>query len=141
MKSWLVTTLALFGSAFVLGCDDSSAGSGTAVVTQAQNGGSITVAAGETVTVQLAGNPTTGYEWAVAQADPIRLSLVEVSHVPDSSAIGSGGLTTFRFRANLAGSSPLVLAYRRSWERTSADATFSLSVAIHDGQGRLPDAE
>ena len=138
MKNWILSALVLLLS-LLAGCHDSDGG--PLLLTQDRDGDTIEPVVGEEFSIRLPGNPTTGYEWAVAQADPILLTLVETSHVPDSSAIGAGGLTTFRFRANLAGTTPLVLAYRRSWERTSADATFSLSVAIHDGQGRLPADE
>ena len=130
MKSWLITALALFGFAFVLGCDDSSANSGAIVVSQAQNGGTIAPAAGETFTVQLAGNPTTGYEWTVAQIDAAYLRLIDSSYAADSSAVGSGGVYTFQFETLQPGATTLGLVYRRSWETTPADQAFTLTVNI-----------
>lgn len=130
MKSWLITALALFGFAFVLGCDDSSADSGAIVVSQAQNGGTIAPAAGETFTVQLAGNPTTGYEWTVAQIDAAYLRLADSSYAADSSAVGSGGVYTFQFETLQPGATTLGLVYRRSWETTAADQAFTLTVNI-----------
>lgn len=133
MKSWMLAALAGAGFALALGCDDSSAGASSPVVTQSQNGETVALAKGEILTVELAGNPTTGYEWTVAQIDATFLRLADSSYAADSSAVGSGGTYTFRFEALQAGTTPLGLVYRRSWETTDADQAFSLAVNIHDG--------
>ena len=132
MKPWMSAAGALCILALALGCDDSSADSGTVVVTQAQDGTAITLAKGETFTVQLAGNPTTGYEWTVAQLDNAYLRLADSSYAAASSAIGSGGTYTFQFEALQTGTTSLGLAYRRARETTAADQTFSLTVNIQD---------
>ena len=128
MKRWMLAGMFLFASLLV-GCGDSTADS-SLTVTQAQNGGTTALAKGEMLTVELAGNPTTGYEWTVTQMDAAFLRLEESIYAPDSSAIGSGGTYTFRFEALKAGSTALGLAYRRSWETTASDQTFSLTVNI-----------
>ena len=142
MKNWMLVGIPLLGS-LLTGCGDSAAdvGASSVTATQAQNGATLPLAKGATFAVELPGNPTTGYEWTVSQADPAHLRLAASAYAPESSATGAGGTYSFRFEALQPGSTALALAYRRSWERTSADATFSLSVAIHDGQGRLPADE
>jgi inhibitor of cysteine peptidase len=131
MKRWMLVGMSLFIS-LLAGCGDSATDSaaGSATATQAQNGKSITVSNGETLTVELAGNPTTGYEWTVAQMDASFLQAAEPTYESDSSAIGSGGTYTFRFTALKAGSTALGLVYRRAWETTASDQTFSLTVNI-----------
>lgn len=128
MKRWMLAGMFLFAS-LLAGCGDSTADS-SLTVTQAQNGGTTTLAKGEMLTVELAGNPTTGYEWTVTQIDAACLRLAESTYASDSSAIGSGGTYTFRFEALRAGATPLGLVYRRSWETTASDQTFSLTVNI-----------
>ena len=132
MKRWILAGLAGAGLALAFGCDDSSADSAAIVVDSSQNGGAIALATGATFAVELAGNPTTGYEWTVSQADPAFLRLVESTYAPDSSAIGSGGLYTFRFETLQPGTTPLTLLYRRSWETTPSDQTFSLTLRIQE---------
>ena len=128
MKQWMPVGMSLFIS-FVVGCGGSSADSVTA--TLAQNGQTIALAPGETLIVELPGNPTTGYEWTVAQNDASLLQPQEPSYEPDSSAIGAGGLYTFRFRALKKGAALLRLTYRRSWEPDAIE-TFSLTADIQD---------
>ncbi len=128
MKSWMLAGIALGCFSLFLGCDDSSAD--PLVVSQSQNGGTVALAKGETLAVELAGNPTTGYEWTIAQFDAAFLRLVDSSYSADSSAIGSGGTYAFRFEALQAGATTLGLVYRRSWETTASDQTFTLAVNI-----------
>ena len=108
-------------------CDSSSAD--TTLVTREQNGSTLTLPVGDTLAIELAGNPTTGYEWVVAQADAHLLEAAETEYQSDSDALGAGGRYTFRFRALASGSTPVVLAYRRSWEPDPIE-TFSLTVTI-----------
>ena len=129
MKRWMFSGMILFLSLLV-GCDDGSADA--LVVTQAQDGETVELVKGKTLTVELAGNPTTGYEWTLARIDAAFLRLADSSYAPDSSAIGSGGLYAFRFEALHAGATTLGLVYRRSWEPTDADPTFTLTVNIQD---------
>ena len=130
MKSWMLAGIVLCCFSLFLGCDDSSAD--PLVVSQSQNGGTVALAKGETLAVELAGNPTTGYEWTIAQLDAAFLRLVDSSYSADSSAIGSGGLYTFRFETLQPGTTPLTLLYRRSWETTPSDQTFSLTLRIQE---------
>ena len=107
--------------------------SNTITVGENQNGESLSLATGESLLIELAGNPTTGYEWTVAQANPDLLRLAETSYSPDSPGLtGSGGLYVFRFEALRPGSAPLLLAYRRPWEPHAPARTFTLAVSIPD---------
>lgn len=130
MKPWIYSGLILSLS-LVVGCDDSSADA--RVATQAQNGETIALAQGETLVVKLAGNPTTGYQWTVAQIDADYLQDLGSTYAADSSAIGSGGTYAFRFEARKPGTTDLVLAYRRAWETSADDETYSLAVTIQGG--------
>ena len=129
MKCWTRIAL-LLATCLLTSCNGSSGDD--IVLTQDRNGETIEIANRSTFAIQLAGNPTTGYEWTVSQADPAFLRLVESTYAPDSSAIGSGGLYTFRFETLQPGTTPLTLLYRRSWETTPSDQTFSLTLRIQE---------
>ena len=100
-------------------------------IDETQNGQTVSLASGDSLVIELAGNPTTGYEWAVAQADDDLLRLADSSYTPDSPGLaGSGGLYLFRFEALRPGSAPLLLAYRRPWEPNAPARSFALTVSI-----------
>lgn len=128
MKRWMPVGMSLF-IFLAAGCGESPADSVTA--TPAQNGQSVALVTGKMLIVELPGNPTTGYEWTVVQNDASLLQPEEPAYEPDSSAIGSGGLYTFKFRALKAATALLRLTYRRSWEPDAIE-TFSLTVNIQD---------
>ena len=127
MKCWTLIGL-LFTTGLLASCNRNS--DDDLVLTQERNGETIEIAQHTLFDIQLAGNPTTGYEWTVSQAAPAFLRLVESTYAPDSNAIGSGGLYTFRFETLQPGTTPLALLYRRSWETTPSDQTFSLTLRI-----------
>lgn len=72
---------------------------------------------GKILTLSLPANPTTGYAWQVIQI-PAQLSKTnEPVYRPDSSMIGAGGTTIYRFGIIAIGKGKLSLAYKRSWEK------------------------
>jgi inhibitor of cysteine peptidase len=88
--------------------------------TQVDSGRAVSLHAGQSFTVALGGNGTTGYQWSAAIAD---LAVLTQSGEPgfqpantSPGIVGSGGLYTFRFQALQAGTTTLVLNYARSWE-------------------------
>ena len=76
---------------------------------------SIGVQAGDLFVVELASNPTTGYQWQPA-FDPAVLKLVERDFSLSGAAMGGGGVERFRFESLAAGASRLSFSYQRSWE-------------------------
>ncbi|HOT01197.1 MAG TPA: protease inhibitor I42 family protein [Acidobacteriota bacterium] len=75
---------------------------------------------GQTITVRLAGNPTTGFGWAALPPDDPAVAAVgnsEYQQNPaDAGRVGAGGTYIFRFRAERPGAAKLVIQYRRPWE-------------------------
>ena len=128
MNERLIAGLSLALVLLAAGCDDRA--SGSVVATREQNGRRVVLETGEKLVVELDGNPTTGYQWTVAQIEPAFLRDLGSAYEADSSALGSGGTYTFRFEALQPGTTELVLAYRRAWETTPDDETYSLSVDI-----------
>lgn len=94
---------------------------------------SISVKAGDQFVVELAANPTTGYQWQPA-FDPAALRLVgrdfSLAGAAVGAAIGGGGVERFRFESLAAGASRLSFAYQRAWEPGVRDqAQFEVKAA------------
>jgi inhibitor of cysteine peptidase len=104
----------------------------TVKVDDSMNGQTITVKQGETIVVTLAGNPTTGFGWTVKDLDTTILSQIgDYSYKADSNLIGAGGVFTYQFKAEAAGTTTLKLDYARSWETDVApEQTFAVTVVV-----------
>ena len=89
-------------------------------INEAVEGARVTLTRGQELVVTLDGNQTTGFRWALTRAaSPVLTQIGEATYVAraaDGRETGSGGLTTFRFRADEAGSTSLAFSYRRPWE-------------------------
>jgi len=101
-------------------------------LTAADAGRQLRLRPGQTFQVTLEGNPTTGYNWIVAQVDEAVLKPVgEPDFKADSAAIGAGGKVMLRFQAVAAGQTGLSLAYKRPWEKDAQpEKTFIMSVVV-----------
>jgi inhibitor of cysteine peptidase len=105
---------------------------------EADNGKAFTLNVGDTMTVTLAGNPTTGYEWTADLTDEAAALLVAAEDDPayladtvDPNVVGSGGMYTFTFTAAAAGQVELKLKYWRSFEPDTAPVqTFTATITI-----------
>jgi inhibitor of cysteine peptidase len=121
-----------------VGCgSDAAASGGPLNLTEADNGKAYTVAVGDTVTVAIVGNPTTGYAWTADLSDEDAALLQatgEPVYDPDVVAegiVGSGGTYTFTFNAVAKGEVELKLIYWRSFEPDVAPMqTFTATVTI-----------
>ena len=102
-------------------------------VLQVPNGASnlsMVVKANKLFSIRLQGNPTTGYMWALTNADAINSSAVSPvekngefgTFKPDphqKGMVGVGGIFEFTFKAGEATNEliPLEFAYKRAWEQ------------------------
>jgi inhibitor of cysteine peptidase len=94
-------------------------------------GTTVALDAGQTLRVELEGNPTTGYEWEVSAVNEAILRYVDSDFDPDSDATGSGGTVTLTFEAVGAGATLLELIERPSWEPPSdSHQRFSVTVRV-----------
>lgn len=76
----------------------------------------IDTSVGQTFTITLDSNPTTGFSWKPLY-DTTQLSLAGSSYLaPTSSALGAGGQEQFTFRALKRGGATITFTYARSWE-------------------------
>jgi inhibitor of cysteine peptidase len=114
--------------------DDSNGGAFNAdvEVTDADNGKSYTVRAGDHIQITLNSNPTTGYEWAVQSIKGTVISYLGSNYQSSGASMpGTGGTQTLTFRAELPGDSPIELKYWRSFEGDSSiGQTFSIQVKV-----------
>ncbi len=135
-------------SAVLAGCGGGgTAGGGTGGVargdialTAADNGTVVSMSTGNTLTVTLAGNPTTGYAWEIAAVDAAVLAPAGepqyVSDDPPAGAgediVGGGGTYTFTFTAVAPGDTTLSLVYRRPFEPddTPPIETFAVNATV-----------
>lgn len=80
---------------------------------------------GQTLTIRLPSNPTTGFRWVVADAAPSVLRSLgpEVYTTPeDAGLVGSAGQSTWRYQVQQSGSGRLLMHYQRPWETEVAPA-------------------
>jgi inhibitor of cysteine peptidase len=123
-----VVLLAGAGFAAITSGDD---GSDTVTMSLTDDGATVDLKPGDTLILDLEGNPTTGYTWQTQALDESVLSLTgEPSYVSDTDLVGSGGTMTFEFEAVAAGQTDLTLTYHRPWEDVDPIQTFTLSVNV-----------
>ncbi len=118
----------LFFFAFIAACGAPSA----RTITEQEAGKTIEVSKGETITILLEGNPTTGYTWELASGDLSILKQVgEPAFTPDSQAAGSGGKVSLKFEAVATGKGVLQLVYHRPFEKDEPPVrTFEATVVV-----------
>jgi len=95
--------------------------------------GPITLAVGDTATIRLAANPTTGYQWEPSAAPDEAVIRVVSDHyeAADSNVVGSGGTQDIVIEGTGAGTTTFELRYVRPWEDGGAaaeTATFEVTV-------------
>jgi inhibitor of cysteine peptidase len=111
-----------------------SAGCADAVrLDDADNGGSVTLAAGDSLEVVLESNPTTGYSWRLVEIPDCLEQEGDAEYDSDAAPgmVGAGGEETWVFTAVEPGEGSLTLEYTRPWEEESDPAgTFEIEVVV-----------
>lgn len=137
MKSLPIFTAgaALLALPFLTGCQHTGS---VRTVTDADNGGTITLGSRDRLEVLLHGNPSTGYTWQTLKINSWVLSpLGRPAFTPgpnpgsDEPRVGAAGTFRFVYQTLGTGSSPLELAYARPWEPDSDPSrTFKITVVV-----------
>ena len=89
---------------------------------------------GDTFTIPLEANHTTGYSWRLAQStDPAILKQLSEKYEEDNSgSAGAGGVETWTFQAMAIGATTLVFEYARPFEKNVPPAeTSKFRITIH----------
>jgi inhibitor of cysteine peptidase len=106
----------------------------TVVIKQASNGKTVHATVGDTLRIELAGNPTTGFQWSVtAVKGKAAVQSGEVRYQPSPTAagiVGSGGTFIATFKAVKVGKVVVTMAYRRPWETGSPAKTFTVTISV-----------
>lgn len=92
----------------------------------------VDVKVGQSFSVELVANPSTGHDWHVVNLDSSMLSLAEQEfRPPTGKLVGAPGVAVWRFTALAMGATKLQLAYYRSWEGSgTASKLFTLELRI-----------
>ena len=111
----------------------SSDADGGGVITEA---GPVALTVGGRATIELATNPTTGYQWELAtEPDTTIVSVVSDEYTAAEAAdgmVGTGGIQKVVLQGVAAGTTTIELRYVRPWEtdRSGAEtATFAVTVS------------
>lgn len=79
---------------------------------------------GETQVLELEGNPTTGFSWALAEplpADsPVHVTIAYEAADSPRGLVGRGGVFKVRYTGVAPGTATVVLVYARPWEKGKA---------------------
>ncbi|WP_048051497.1 protease inhibitor I42 family protein [Methanosarcina soligelidi] len=102
------------------------------VITEADNGTSISLKNGENFTLQLRENPSTGYSWELNVTEG--LSVLSDEYIQDEAAedkVGVPGTHSWIIQAVDQGSQQVNGIYKRSWENTTGtEDNFTLAVEV-----------
>ena len=92
------------------------------------------IATGESLTVTLGSNPTTGFQWSeeASIGDPTVLKQVTHEYIePDSELVGAAGKEKWTFEALKPGATTVSLEYSRPWEGgEKSEWTYTLMLIV-----------
>lgn len=133
MADKLIRTVVVMSFFLVFALFSGCGANGTSL-TEADNGKTINLQPGETLTLTLESNPTTGYSWQVMELDNAVLTQEGDPKYKQSSGaeglVGAGGTETFRFKTIGSGETSLSLGYMRPWESVPPVETFTIQVDV-----------
>jgi len=102
-------------------------------LSESDSGRSLVLSVGDRFAVKMRSTPGTGYTWEVVGGDPgvVAERPPRTSKPAGPERPGSAVVETISFAARGPGTTRLVLAYHRPWEREAAPArTFVLDVTV-----------
>ena len=105
---------------------------GHLVVNESQNNATVFVKTGDVITVKLAENPTTGFQWNLTTTPGLAVTTTSfVPSDPTGKRVGSGGTRTWDIATAAKGKQQVTAAYRRTWEPVTGNETaFILTVVV-----------
>ncbi len=105
---------------------------GHIVVNESQNTATVYMNKNNLITVKLAENPTTGFQWNLTTTPGLRI--VEDDYVPINSSgtlVGSGGTHVWDISTEMIGEQKIMATYKRPWEPVSGnESVFSMTVVV-----------
>ncbi len=105
------------------------------IFTEKNNGDNLNIKTGDTISIKLESNITTGFKWDLSQETNLSvISLVSSEYSEKESKenlVGGGGFETFNFKALSPGSTIITLNYIRPWEKNvPPEKTFELNITV-----------
>jgi inhibitor of cysteine peptidase len=101
------------------------------VIKQENNGSTVSAKVGDSLSVELPENPTTGFRWAPAELDARIVELRTDEFILGSdTAVGAGGVRVFRFLVKGPGSACLQLKLVRAWESGASSKLFEIHINV-----------
>lgn len=134
---WLLPLILLVAFVLVIG---NVAAMEQNAYSEADNGKIITVNSGDTFTIKLNENPSTGYSWNLTLGDGLQLvSDQYIAKQVPSGIVGSGGYHIWTVKAATPGTYVISGTYKRPWEHVSGnEQTYMLTVNV-PGASVIPD--
>ena len=130
VKKQITKYLIIIGVSLIISACSTS--SKNITVSEKDQGNTIEVKQNETLTIELEGNPTTGYTWEIApDSTPILQQIDDAEFKSDNDAIGSAGTIIIKLKASTQGEGTLKLVYHRPWETDiPPEETFYIKVIV-----------
>jgi len=93
---------------------------------------SVQLAVGETLSVELPGNATTGFTWAVSPlaVDGVIEQVGDVAFTASTDLMGAGGVFTAQFKGVGAGSVPLLMLYQGPGSQPAVEGIWMTMVTV-----------
>ena len=94
----------------------------------------------KTATIELEGNPTTGYTWIYTMSPEGIVREISNNYIPDKTnkeIVGSGGKFVFTFEAISSGVTELAFSYLRVWEEGTPPIKAVIYKAVVDDKNNL----
>ena len=103
----------------------------TLTETEAQN--TIQASVGQTLTIRLRGNATTGYSWKFSSTTPQFYKIIEETYTIDKhpqGIVGIGGYNIYKIAIRQAGTFTIKAQYIRPWEQFNPQTDKQLNFLI-----------
>jgi inhibitor of cysteine peptidase len=99
------------------------------ILTEAQNGGRVSMAIGDILILRLPENPTTGFRWSFKISD--NLIQTNDNFITASTGTGAGGMRCLRFSVQAIGVGCIEATLHRIWETgTAPQAIFNVKIDV-----------
>ena len=134
-----MTKKSVFGMLFAVllaaaGCNSGSCSRPSQIaLSEKDDGRQLQLVRGDTLTVELKSNPTTGYRWRIADADKngVLKAGTDEFIAPNTDLCGAPGRQRLSFTSAKAGETTLHLVYVRPWEKGTPPAqSFRVTVSV-----------
>lgn len=103
------------------------------MITESDNGNTVYIKEGHAFFLKLKENPSTGYSWQLRLSNGLnQLSnkYHPLEYSENNFVIGAGGFRLWRIEGVAKGNQQVNAVYKRSWESTGKEQTFTLNVVV-----------